>query len=406
MFFAVSEGLRGTAARRTALAVLLILVLTASLATLGWQALSSAKALRMAFERRAELIQRAGDIKLRAVQLQVLQSEALIAALRGEGPAARLRFEQAAQGLRRSLSALLAERWTGEERQQLEQVYGALMGWLRNDASQQRLLDAAAATVGPLPAPAPVGPLSASAARDPLAAARAEGVRGSLALLAAIDQLARTQRAGKGGRGDALDARERELRLLLGSATGCALLLAAFFTGLWLRTLRSQGRLRERLERASLVDEATGLPNRRAWDERLTAELARAVRHGSVVSVLVARVQAAAPAVARRGTDPRVRAARTWRAALRRDDFVARIGADEFAFILPSCNAGHAASMAGRLQRMVQPAVRLRAGIASWDRREPAEVLAERAGEALERALRQSESPVCIAEASRTLQAV
>lgn len=111
------------------------------------------------------------------------------------------------------------------------------------------------------------------------------------------------------------------------------------------------------LARASRRDALTGLPNRRAFDEELERELARAARAGAPLAVVVLDVDrfkavndghghAAGDVVLR---EVAARAA----AALRRGDLAARIGGEEFALVLPGAGLAGAVELAERVRAAV-----------------------------------------------------
>jgi diguanylate cyclase (GGDEF)-like protein len=117
-------------------------------------------------------------------------------------------------------------------------------------------------------------------------------------------------------------------------------------------------RLLRELRRAAATDPLTGLLNRRAFEDRLTAELARAGRTGESFALVLADVDrlkelndghghAAGDAAL-------VALARALRGALRTEDTVARIGGDEFAILLPGSGAFAAHDVAARLVRRVR----------------------------------------------------
>jgi diguanylate cyclase (GGDEF)-like protein len=108
------------------------------------------------------------------------------------------------------------------------------------------------------------------------------------------------------------------------------------------------------LARASRRDALTGLPNRRAFDEELAREVARAARAGAPLAVVVldvdrfkgvndTRGHAAGDAVLR---EIAARAA----AAVRAGDFVARIGGEEFALLLHGTDLPGALDLAERVR--------------------------------------------------------
>ncbi|MGH2871174.1 MAG: sensor domain-containing diguanylate cyclase, partial [Solirubrobacteraceae bacterium] len=106
---------------------------------------------------------------------------------------------------------------------------------------------------------------------------------------------------------------------------------------------------RAALARQAATDSLTGLANRRALQQRLGANLARARRQGSPVSVAVVDVDrfklindGSGHAT---GDEILVAVARGLASAARAQDTVARVGGDEFAWILPD-TAGEAAIVA------------------------------------------------------------
>ena len=111
------------------------------------------------------------------------------------------------------------------------------------------------------------------------------------------------------------------------------------------------------LARASRRDALTGLPNRRAFDEELAREVARAARSGKPLAVVVLDVDrfkgvndtyghAAGDAVLR---EIAARAA----TAVRAGDFVARIGGEEFAVLLQATDLAGARELAERVRSAV-----------------------------------------------------
>lgn len=99
------------------------------------------------------------------------------------------------------------------------------------------------------------------------------------------------------------------------------------------------GRKAAELERLSLTDALTGLPNRRAFDARLDDELARARRHGRPLVLALVDLDRFKEVNDRHGHpvgDAVLRrAAVVVREALRASDVAARWGGEEFALLLP-----------------------------------------------------------------------
>jgi diguanylate cyclase (GGDEF)-like protein len=111
------------------------------------------------------------------------------------------------------------------------------------------------------------------------------------------------------------------------------------------------------LEKQSREDALTGVANRRHFDERLAAEIARAGRYSHPLCLLLLDLDhfkrindsfghAAGDAVLRV-------AARTMAASARSTDFVARIGGEEFAVLLPEQDFSGAHAMAENLRALV-----------------------------------------------------
>jgi diguanylate cyclase (GGDEF)-like protein len=118
--------------------------------------------------------------------------------------------------------------------------------------------------------------------------------------------------------------------------------------------------LRREGERARLqarVDQLTGLPNRRAFDEALTHAVDRAYLAGAPLSVLVADIDDFKDFNDRCGHLEGDRVLRlvadAMRGALRRPDAAYRWGGDEFAVILPETDLDGAAQAAERLRTAV-----------------------------------------------------
>jgi diguanylate cyclase (GGDEF)-like protein len=153
------------------------------------------------------------------------------------------------------------------------------------------------------------------------------------------------------------------------------------------------------LERAALietmrdvarVDPLTGLPNRAAWDERLEAEIARAARTGEPLALLLLDVDgftAYNRRFGRAGGNALLRAlAAAWRAPLRASDVIARIGADEFAIMLPACSPDDAEMIAERINAETVGLATFGAVLTAWDGSANAAFLMARAESALAQA--------------------
>jgi diguanylate cyclase (GGDEF)-like protein len=117
------------------------------------------------------------------------------------------------------------------------------------------------------------------------------------------------------------------------------------------------GRQVGRLQALSKTDPLTGLPNRRAFFERLAVEFARAARYNEPLSLLLIDVDhlkdlndtgghSAGDAALRR-------VAAAVRNGLRAADLGARLGGDEFVLIAPSTPPDAAAHLAERVRGLV-----------------------------------------------------
>lgn len=154
-------------------------------------------------------------------------------------------------------------------------------------------------------------------------------------------------------------------------------------------------RLQENMEiqhRLARTDALTGLPNRRYVEEALTAEVARAHRHGGPLSVAMVDVDHFKTVNDLHGHaagDETLRViASMGRGVARSSDLVGRFGGDEFTFILPQTDLDGAAEVVWRLVREVRgkwtsPRVTLSVGVAELLPGESAESLLARADAAL-----------------------
>jgi diguanylate cyclase (GGDEF)-like protein len=168
----------------------------------------------------------------------------------------------------------------------------------------------------------------------------------------------------------AVDGPVDPLRLGAALVIGGALALGAagFLLGRKEDQLAAQNRslreLSDRLQALSATDALTGLPNRRALDERLEGELGRAQRHGTPLAAVMIDLDhfkrlndqhghQAGDAVLRH-------VARVLDSEKRRGDIIARYGGEEFAAILPHADAVAAEKWAERVRsRMSTTAIDL-----------------------------------------------
>ena len=142
-----------------------------------------------------------------------------------------------------------------------------------------------------------------------------------------------------------------------------------------------------RLETSARTDDLTGLPNRRAWEQELPRELARAARDGRPVCVAMLDLDRFKRFNDERGHQAGDRllkqAAAAWSEQLRTSDTLARYGGEEFAVLLPGCAIADAQALLQRLRHAMPWAQTVSAGVACWDGSESPDELVGRADAAL-----------------------
>lgn len=125
------------------------------------------------------------------------------------------------------------------------------------------------------------------------------------------------------------------------------------------------------LRATALSDPLTGLPNRRAWDERFQHELRLAGRSGgplTVAAIDLDRLKQVNDVLGHEHGDRLIqRCAHLWTVALRETDFIARVGGDEFLALLPDCAAADAHEIARRVLEAAPSGHSSSIGIATWD---------------------------------------
>jgi len=126
-----------------------------------------------------------------------------------------------------------------------------------------------------------------------------------------------------------------------------------------------------RLNEQAHEDELTSLPNRRAWEEQLPVELARAARDDVPCSMALLdldRFKQFNDTYGHQAGDELLHAAAlAWRAELRPTDFLARYGGEEFAIILPGCDIAEATAVLKRVAAAVPRGETCSIGVARWD---------------------------------------
>lgn len=147
-----------------------------------------------------------------------------------------------------------------------------------------------------------------------------------------------------------------------------------------------------RLERVARTDELTGLSNRRAWDEHLARELARAARTTQPLAVAMLDLDRFKDYNDRFGHQAGDRvlkeAAAQWGSRLRKTDVLARYGGEEFALALPNEGLEEARETLERLREATPMGQRVSVGLVCWDGTEDANGLMARADAAMYEAKR------------------
>jgi len=175
--------------------------------------------------------------------------------------------------------------------------------------------------------------------------------------------------------------RERMFQLPHVTASGLRMLAAEAGIAL------DRADLLARLKVSARTDDLTGLPNRRAWEEQLPRELARAQREQAPVCVAMLDLDRFKEFNDERGHQAGDRllkqSAAAWSTQLRSTDTLARYGGEEFAVVVPGCTLSDAQLLVERLRAAMPDDQTVSAGIAEWDGSETPELLLGRADRAL-----------------------
>jgi diguanylate cyclase (GGDEF)-like protein/PAS domain S-box-containing protein len=144
------------------------------------------------------------------------------------------------------------------------------------------------------------------------------------------------------------------------------------------------------VEALARSDSLTGLPNRRALDEQLPREMARARRAESDLCLAIVDLdhfKAYNDAHGHLAGDGMLRrCAMAWDSELRGEDTIVRFGGEEFLVVLPDTSPEEATGIIERLRVAIPAGQTASAGLACWDYVESAEDLVGRADSALYRA--------------------
>ncbi|HEV2857782.1 MAG TPA: sensor domain-containing diguanylate cyclase [Solirubrobacterales bacterium] len=145
--------------------------------------------------------------------------------------------------------------------------------------------------------------------------------------------------------------------------------------------------LLDKVQDLAVHDPLTGLPNRRALEEQLPREMARARRSGSPLCVAIVDIDCfklyndthghlAGDEVLRE-------CACAWDEALRGEDTIVRFGGEEFLVLLPGTAPEEATEVVERLRKRTPRGQTCSAGLACWDSVESVDDLLGRADRAL-----------------------
>jgi diguanylate cyclase (GGDEF)-like protein/PAS domain S-box-containing protein len=150
---------------------------------------------------------------------------------------------------------------------------------------------------------------------------------------------------------------------------------------------RKREDLIEEVQNLASSDALTGLPNRRAIDEVLPREMARALRADSPLCLAIVDIdhfKAYNDTYGHLAGDAVLKAcAAAWDQKLRGEDTIIRYGGEEFLVVLPRCDAADAAEIVERLRAATPDDQTCSAGLALWRPGESVDDLVGRADKAL-----------------------
>ncbi len=155
-----------------------------------------------------------------------------------------------------------------------------------------------------------------------------------------------------------------------------------------LRTVTREAQaLTSRLSQEAVIDDLTGLFNRRGWRQMAPHELARSDRTGTPTALLTLDLDDLKRINDCRGHREGDRVlhetAARMRSTLRAGDVIARLGGDEFVALLTDSTLAGTLTAIERLRAATPADASFSAGVAIWDRAEPLQDLLERSDEAL-----------------------
>src|SRR6201996_8573112 len=146
-------------------------------------------------------------------------------------------------------------------------------------------------------------------------------------------------------------------------------------------------RLMREVELLARSDALTGLPNRRALDDHLPREMARALRTATPLCLAIIDIdhfKTYNDTYGHLAGDTVLRGcAAAWDAELRGEDMILRFGGEEFLAILPNCAPADATEIVERLRAATPEGQTCSAGLATWIPGETVDELVARADKAL-----------------------
>jgi diguanylate cyclase (GGDEF)-like protein len=150
---------------------------------------------------------------------------------------------------------------------------------------------------------------------------------------------------------------------------------------------RERAELLAKLEELARTDDLTGLPNRRAWNQELEREIARARREGAPLCIAVIDLDRFKEYNDLHGHQAGDRLladiAALWRARLRATDVLARFGGEEFVVALQDCELENGRMLMERLRDATPAEQTCSIGLVQWNGREGPDELLARADDAL-----------------------
>ena len=155
-----------------------------------------------------------------------------------------------------------------------------------------------------------------------------------------------------------------------------------------LRTMtRETQRLTNRLREEALMDDLTGLLNRRGWESAARRDLSRAQRKGTPAVLVMLDLDGLKELNDTMGHKEGDRALREtaerMRGSLREADVLARLGGDEFAALFSDAELDDVVGVVARLEDATPRKASFSTGVAVWDRSEDLDDLVRRGDLAL-----------------------